>query len=34
MIASMSAEESEEWGMAGAVVATYLADVCGMNEAG
>lgn len=31
-IADMSPEEADAWGMAGAVVATYLADVCGLQQ--
>jgi hypothetical protein len=32
--ASMSQEEMDAWGMAGAVVAAYLGDVCGLDPAG
>ena len=34
VFASMSQEEMDAWGMAGAVVATYLGEVCGLNTTG
>ena len=33
-LAAMSADERDAWGMSGAVVAAYLGDVCGLDEAG
>ncbi len=34
VFATMSQEEMDEWGMAGAVVATYLGEICGLNTSG
>jgi hypothetical protein len=34
VFATMSQEEMDEWGLAGAVVATYLGEVCGLNTSG
>jgi hypothetical protein len=33
-LTAMSAEERDAWGMSGAVVAAYLGDVCGLDDAG
>jgi hypothetical protein len=33
-LAAMSADERDAWGMSGAVVAAYLGDVCGLDDAG